>query len=304
MTRADCTAFLQWALPRLHLRWHGFRRNQRQVCRRIDQRRAALGLADVAAYRSLLEASPDEWRVLDELCRVTISRFARDRAVWTELVADVLPRLAREASVAGRTSVRAWSAGCGAGEEPFTLAIAWELAVAPHWPNLVLDVLATDLDEVQLGRAAIASFPEGTLRELPDEWRRAAFDQVQDHVHLRERFRARVRFLRHDVRTAPPDGPFDLVLCRNLAFSYFDEPAQRQVAAALRAVLRAGGVLVVGLDEHVPEEVAGFVPSSQFIYVATESESSAWLLDGTPPASRMDVDGSGEPLVTGYAGRE
>jgi hypothetical protein len=30
----------------------------------------------------------------------------------------------------------------------------------------------------------------------------------------------------------PPDGPFDLVLCRNLAFTYFDEPVQHQVAAS------------------------------------------------------------------------
>jgi len=268
MTDTDCIAFLQWALPQLNLRWPGFRRVRRQVCRRIDRRRAALGLADVAAYRDLLEAAPDEWRVLDELCRVTISRFARDRAVWAELTADVLPRLAREARRTDRTSVRAWSAGCGAGEEPFTLAIAWELAVAPYWPDVTLDVLATDIDDVQLGRAAIASFPTGTLRELADDWRRAAFEHVDGQEHLRNRFRARVRFERHDVRTAPPDGPFDLVLCRNLAFTYFDEPIQRQVAASLRAVLRAGGVLVVGIHERVPEGVAGFVASSRCLYIA------------------------------------
>lgn len=59
MTDAECVAFLQWALPRLHLRWAGFRRVRRQVCRRIDRRRAALGLANTAAYRGLLEATPD-----------------------------------------------------------------------------------------------------------------------------------------------------------------------------------------------------------------------------------------------------
>ena len=271
MTDADCIAFLQWALPRLHLRWPGFRRNRRQVCRRIDQRRATLGLADVAAYRRRLEATPDEWPVLDGLCRVTISRFARDRAVWTALVAEVLPRLAHEATLAGRPSVRAWSAGCGAGEEPFTLAIAWAQAIAPRWPGLALDVLATDLDEVQLARAATASFPSGALRELPDDWRRAAFEQAQDQARVRDRFRARVRFLRHDLRGAPPAQAFDLVLCRNLAFSYFDEAVQRRVAASLRSVLREGGVLVLGLHEQVPDGVPGFVGSAPCLFVATGS---------------------------------
>src|SRR6476659_8681052 len=127
MTDADCIAFLQWVLPRLRMRWPGFRRVRRQVCRRIDRRRAALGLADVTAYRRLLETNDDEWRVLDGLCRVTISRFARDQGIWAVLVDEVLPRLADDAQRLGRASVNAWSAGCGAGEEPYTLRIVWEL---------------------------------------------------------------------------------------------------------------------------------------------------------------------------------
>jgi chemotaxis protein methyltransferase CheR len=118
---ADCVGFLQWALPQLGLRWPGFRRNKRQVCRRIEHRRGELGLADLASYRGYLADHPDEWTTLASLCRVTISRFARDYHVWAALVADVLPRLARDATTA---TVHAWSAGCGAGEEPYTLAIA------------------------------------------------------------------------------------------------------------------------------------------------------------------------------------
>lgn len=268
MKDADCVALLQWALPRLHLRWPGFRRNRRQVCRRIDRRCAALGLADLAAYRKLLEERPEEWSVLDALCRVTISRFARDWSVWAELVADVLPRLAREAAAVGRGVVRAWSAGCGAGEEPFTLAIAWQLAVAPRWPDVGIEVIATDVNKAQLARAAIAEFPAGTLCELPEAWRAAAFERGEGGERLRERFRTQVQLAHHDLRTAPPAGPFDLVLCRNLAFTYFDEALQRQVAAALRSVLHPGGVLVVGLHEQLPEGVAGFVRSSHGIHAA------------------------------------
>jgi chemotaxis protein methyltransferase CheR len=272
MIDTDCIAFLQWALPRLHLSWPGFRRVRRQVCRRIDHRRRELGLADVAAYRTRVEATPAEWAVLDEMCRITISRFARDHAVWTELAAHVLPHLLREASLAGRGAVHAWSVGCGAGEEPFTLAIAWELALAPDVPELPLEVLATDIDEVQLRRAGAARFPPGALRELPDEWRRLAFEEADGELTLRDRFRARVRFSRHDARAVPPSGPFDLVLCRNLAFTYFDEPVQRQVAASLRGVLRTGGALVVGIHEQVPSGVAGFTPSSRCIYQAVPAQ--------------------------------
>jgi chemotaxis protein methyltransferase CheR len=52
---ADCTAFLQWALPRLGMRWPGFRRVRgQQVCKRLSRRMAELGLAKLSEYRVLL----------------------------------------------------------------------------------------------------------------------------------------------------------------------------------------------------------------------------------------------------------
>ena len=61
MRDADCVAFLRWALPRLELRWRGFRRPRRQVCRRVERRYRQLELSDVAAYRRRLLEDPTEW---------------------------------------------------------------------------------------------------------------------------------------------------------------------------------------------------------------------------------------------------
>ena len=76
MSDADCTAFLQWALPRLNLRWPGFRKVHRQVCKRLKRRMSELQLTDFAAYRARLEADPAEWQILDQSCHITISRFS------------------------------------------------------------------------------------------------------------------------------------------------------------------------------------------------------------------------------------
>ena len=93
---ADCTAFLQWALPRLGMRWPGFRRVRGQVCKRLRRRMAELGLRNLAAYRALLETHSGEWVPLDGLCRISISRFYRDQGVWRTLEREVLPPLGRE----------------------------------------------------------------------------------------------------------------------------------------------------------------------------------------------------------------
>ena len=60
----DCTAFLQWALPRLGMRWLGFRKVRGQVCKRVRRRLKNLGLDGFAAYRAYLETHDDEWRRL------------------------------------------------------------------------------------------------------------------------------------------------------------------------------------------------------------------------------------------------
>jgi chemotaxis protein methyltransferase CheR len=169
--------------------------------------------------------------------------------------------------VEGRTRIDAWSAGCGAGEEPYTLAIAWRVTAAPRWPALGCSILGTDLDEHQLGRARTGCYPVASLRELPPAWR---VEVIEDGAQACVSAAARelVRLERHDVRGALPPGPFDVVLCRNLAFNYFDEETQRGIAVAMRAVTRRGGVLIVGIHEQLPAGAAGWAPCGRARYQA------------------------------------
>ena len=258
MKDAKCVEFLQWALPCLRMRWPGFRKVRRQVCRRIERRLGELGLPGIDAYRGYLQTNPEEWKRLDELCHVTISRFYRDRAVFELLQRTVLPELARHAGKRG-TALEAWSAGCASGEESYTLALIWHLALESEFPAVVLRVLATDVDETMLRRALAAEYPESSLSELPQAWRSAAFLELDGHYRLRREPRRWVTIRSHDLRDASPGGPFDLVLCRNLAFTYFDLDLQREVANRLAACVRPGGALVLGAHETLPEGTGGFV---------------------------------------------
>jgi chemotaxis protein methyltransferase CheR len=170
MNDSECVAFLQWALPQLGLRWDGFRKVRRQVCKRLSRRLAELGLSDLNAYRGHLERDRAEWAVLDALTHVTISRFHRDRHVFAALQRDVIPVLAAAAQARGSHAVEVWSAGCASGEEPYTLAIMWELELARRFPSLTLRVLATDIDDAMLVRARRACYDDGSLKELPERW--------------------------------------------------------------------------------------------------------------------------------------
>lgn len=257
MSDADCVEFLQWALPRLGMRWPGFRRVRGQVRKRLARRLDALGLPDLAAYRELLERRPSEWGELDSLCRISISRFYRDRAVFECLAGRVLPEIAGCAEARGRDAICCWSAGCASGEEVYTLKMLWEIRLRPRFPDLRLEIQASDADEGLVRRARNGCYRESSLRELPPEYR-SAFESEGGLWRVRARYREGIEFQRQDVREQIPAGPFDLVLCRNLVFTYFDFALQREFLERIAVCMRPGAGLVVGSHESLPAGVAGF----------------------------------------------
>jgi chemotaxis protein methyltransferase CheR len=253
VTERECVALLQWALPRLEHRWEGYRRMHRQVCRRIAARIRTLGLPDAAAYRLRLEVEPAEWTNLRRSLPVTISRFFRDRSIFRALTQEILPALADAAR--GGHAVSAWSAGCAGGEEPYSLSLIWAFELRARHPALGFSVLATDVDSAMLRRAEAACYAASSLKDLPPGWLDRAFLRDKDRYCLLPALRHPVHLLQQDICTAMPDGPFHLILCRNLAFTYFAEELQRRIAQALLDRLAPGGCLVLGAHERLPERI-------------------------------------------------
>lgn len=257
MADDDCIEFLQWALPRIGLRWAGFRKVRRQVCKRLKRRMSELGLEGFPAYRERLQMDPEEWRTLDECSHITISRFLRDKGVFEALRTRVLSEIAARAKHEAR-GVRCWSAGCASGEEPYTLKILWDLEIAGACGEVAFSIIATDIDLTMLERAREGCFPASSLRELPPHLVSQAFERVGNRFCVRARHREGVTFQMQDLRSEAPPGPFDLVLCRYLAFTYFAPPQQQQVLARIAERLSPNGYLVIGTHEQLPEHVAPF----------------------------------------------
>lgn len=257
MRDKQCVRFLQWALPQLHLRWPGFRKVRGQVCKRLGRRLRDLGLADTDEYRKYLEVHTDEWQRVDAMCRITISRFYRDKGVFTALTQQVLPALLKAAHERGDSRLRIWSAGCGSGEEPYTLSILLRCEVRSQFPGAAFDIVATDADSDMIHRARDARYEFGSLKDLPECWRDAAFDHENGAYRLKSEYRHDVRFLEEDIRRTRLEGLFDLVLCRNLVFTYFDHALQIDSLRQIAASMRPGAALVLGVHERLPIHTEG-----------------------------------------------
>ena len=263
MSDAECVAFLQWALPQLGLRWDGFRRVRAQVCKRLKRRISSLGVDGFSDYRERLAADAQEWSALDACCRVTISRFFRDKGVFEALRMRVLPDIAAR-TAQERRDARLWSAGCASGEEPYTCKILWPIEVNAA----ALSIIATDTDESVLERARQACYQPSSLRELPGKLVTEGFVRAGRSLCVRSRYREGVTFVRQDLRSTAPSGLFDLVLCRNLAFTYFVPPLQQEVLRRIVERLAPRGYLVIGAHEQLPEPLLALVPGTAHIFQA------------------------------------
>ncbi len=248
----DCVKFLQEILPQLHLRWAGFRRVRRQVCRRIATRFLELGLEDFASYRNYLLNHPDEWSVVDQCCRITISRFYRDRVVFEQLC-QFLPGLIQLGQDKRDKSLRCWCAGCASGEEVYTLKLIEHFYLSSQKLFLPVQILGTEINEFLVSRARGGCYPQGTLKELPSQWLAEAFD-VNEQYCLKSAFQEGIKFEVGDIRKQMPSGSFHLILCRNLAFTYFEPVLQQKILQGLLYRLVPEGILVIGKKESLPLE--------------------------------------------------
>jgi chemotaxis protein methyltransferase CheR len=277
MRDKDCVEFLQHHLPRLELRWVGYRKVRRTVCKRLARRRRELGLENLQAYAALLQRDPEEWGRLEALCRIPVSRFYRDRKVFETLACRVLPELARKAAARGNRRVRCWSAGCASGEEPYSLCIAWSQRAERTNPGIHIGILATDAEQTMLRRAARACYGKGSLKDLPSGALEQAFVSHNDGYGLCSKFKDGVTFKLQDIRSDLPAGPFDLILCRNLVFTYFDRRLQDKMLPRLAALLRPGGYLVIGGHERLPAGAKGFRPCDRTLPIFRKQDGTSQL---------------------------
>jgi len=95
-------------------------------------------------------------------------------------------------------------------------------------------LLATDIHPAMARRARDVSYRRSSLNELSDAWRERAFERRDELYVLRPQVRHLVTVRGHDLRADPPTGTFDVVLCLNVAFTYFAPQCQRGLAGEAR----------------------------------------------------------------------
>ena len=242
--------------------------------RRIAVRMRARGVHTYDDYSRVLDTDQQEYDLLLDALTINVTKFFRNIETWQALA----PRLAA-LWTERHGQVRAWSAGCASGEEPYTLAVALAEAARQVGQQTLLGrarVDATDIDRASLERTRAPEFPETAFSEMPPELARRYFTAEPPRRPLPALQRI-VRVQKHDLTTQrPPAPPYDLIVCRNVVI-YFDRPMQERLFDVFADALAPGGILLLGKVETL------FGPARQRLVLEDPRERIYRRSDSPPP---------------------
>jgi chemotaxis protein methyltransferase CheR len=223
------------------------------VYSRLIKRLRHLGLQDFKAYCALIDGPTGESERVHMLSALTtnVTHFMREEHHFRMLRESVLPPLLAKARNGGR--LRIWSAGCSAGQEPYSLAFTL-LDLCPDAERYDIRILATDVDPEILKTAKAGIYRNEELQAIPERARSQHIAETTarpDSFSIGERPRALIRFgLLNLMESWPMRGQFDIIFCRNVAI-YFDKDTQARLWNRYADQLAPGGHLCIGHSERI-----------------------------------------------------
>ncbi len=241
------------------LDFSGYR--QSMLHRRLRARMAQLRCGDPELYLQILRSDPAECDRLIDTIAINVSAFFRDPIVWEIMAQSILPEILERRSHEGGNEIRAWSAGCAAGEEAYSLAILLDRAIAGEPIQWCPLIFGTDIDRQALHRATVGAYPRESLGNVKLDVLDRYFSVEGDRYEVDPALRSQVCFsianLTSSAGYAPSDsvfGTFDLVLCRNVLI-YFSRELQDRVFETLLKSLAPGGYLILGPSESLSPRI-------------------------------------------------
>ena len=180
--------------------------------------------------------------------------FFREKVHFDYLRQQYLPGLTAKRGKQVSPKLRAWSAGCSSGEEPYSLAITLLGALAGR-ANWDIKILATDVSTRMLEVAQRGTYDKKRVAPLtgqqkqrfllPNTIKGSKVYQVGNDLKKVIEF----RYLNLMDRWLFKES-FDIIFCRNVMI-YFDKATQAKLVNRFWDCLVRGGLLCIGHSESL-----------------------------------------------------
>lgn len=218
------------------------------LTRRLALAREHFGCRSYSQLQDVLLHEPAALPKLLGFLTVQVSEMFRDPGYFRALRQEVVPHLKTY------PSLKVWVAGCGAGEELYSLVILFR---EEGLENRTL-FYATDIDRDALKEAEAGIYSLDRMASFTTNHRRSgAKESLSEYYHAGSRaavfdkaLRKRTVFAEHNLVSDAVFTEAHLISCRNVLI-YFDRPLQRRAIGLFREALVWKGFLGLGDKETV-----------------------------------------------------
>lgn len=195
-----------------------------------------------------------EFSLLIDSISTNLTSFFREGQHFEYLKEKFLPQVLERKRKNRNFRIRAWSAGCSSGEEPYSIAITLLEAITGQgqWD---VKILATDISTSILETARNGIYNKKRIGPVP-------LMQRNKYLILRQRSGQKVFEVGKSLRDVvlfkylnlqqkwPITGPLDFIFCRNVMI-YFDKHTQQHLISRFWDLLDSGGILFTGHSESL-----------------------------------------------------
>lgn len=180
-----------------------------------------------------------------------LTSFFREKHHFDFLRDTVIPSLVARK---GPPRIRAWSAGCSSGEEPYSIAITAAEAL-PNIHRANIKILASDISTRVLSTASLGCYPHERIEDLDRAMQNKYFLSQHDHsqelFQIRPNLRKLIIFKKINLMEKwPVTTPLDFIFCRNVMI-YFDRETKERLVQRFSDQLHPGGWLFIGHSESL-----------------------------------------------------
>jgi chemotaxis protein methyltransferase CheR len=214
--------------------------------RRVLHAQRQMGVETVSRLQDLILRQPQEFARLLEHLTIPVSEMFRDPAYFHAVRTQVVPVLQTY------PSVKIWIAGCGAGEEAYSMAI---LLREEGLLERTL-VYATDINPAALDKARKGIYAADRLRGFTANYQKAGgtasfadyYSAHYGNAMLDKSLRDNITFADHSLATDAVFSEVQFVSCRNVLI-YFNRGLQDRALGLFHESLAHRGFLGLGSKE-------------------------------------------------------
>ncbi len=241
------------------------------VSGRLTRRVRALGCRNFTAYYAHVQSNRDERTSMLDCISTNETRFFREPRQFEFLEESVLPHW-RALGASGRIPkrIRAWSAACSTGEEPYSLG----MVLATHFPaaeGWSVEILASDLSTRVLDAAREGVWRIERSDDIPERFRKAwmlrGTRSEEGRMRAQRSLKSMIEFRQINLNEAGYGirGTFDLIFCRNVLI-YFNRDSKEGVIQRLLRHLSPSGLFFLGHAESLPASAYGMEHAGPTVY--------------------------------------